>query len=112
MKPFDPKKPCQTRDGRKVIIYCTDAPGDCPIHGRIEGQSRPDCWRITGIFAPESLEMISDLVNIPEKIIRWINVYNKSGEFLSYKSKAEADYAAGSRRTACIKVEFEEGEGL
>lgn len=33
----------QTRDGRDVVIYCTDAPGDWPIHGRINGDRMPEC---------------------------------------------------------------------
>ena len=37
-------KQYQTRDGRKVTLYCVDAPGDYPVHGRIERMQDAKSW--------------------------------------------------------------------
>ena len=49
------------------------------------------------------------LREVKPKITRWINIYQN---FVGYETKEKADGAAGSRRIACVKVEFEKGEGL
>ena len=111
MKPFDPKKPCQTRDGKKVIIYCVDAPGEYQIHGRIEDDNYPRTWRLDG--RDTSLESTGyDLVNIQQKVEKWANVYTHFRTGYLYPTKSEADRSAEPDRIACIKVSFEEGEGL
>ena len=38
----------QTRDGRDVVIYCTDAPGAFPIHGRLNDIWRVVSWEYSG----------------------------------------------------------------
>lgn len=52
----------------------------------------------------------------PEKKVRWINVYeseNGHGTWVSiWSSKELADQKAALSRVACIRVEYEEGEGL
>lgn len=64
---LDFTKPVQTRDGRKVVIYTTEAPGTWPVHGRIEGTMEPWCWGRTGTFgiAPSPC----DLINTPPKMV-------------------------------------------
>lgn len=32
---FEAGKTYKTRGGEEAFIYCVDAPGACPIHGRI-----------------------------------------------------------------------------
>jgi len=51
----------------------------------------------------------------PEKIVKWVNIYGTidhpvPGNF--YDSKEKADREAMSSRIACIRIEFEDGEGL
>lgn len=41
-------RPVTTRDGRKVTLYCVDASGDWPVHGRIGEEPLPNAWRLTG----------------------------------------------------------------
>jgi hypothetical protein len=51
----------------------------------------------------------------PEKIVRWLNLYGNSENPVAggfYDSKFEADQFAEPSRIACIRIEFEEGEGL
>lgn len=62
----------QTRDGRDVVIYCTDAPGLCPIHGRVDGICRSLSWIKNGKvqYLSEDTDYFSDdpaldLVNRP-----------------------------------------------
>lgn len=60
----------------------------------------------------KELESQYDLINIPEKITGWVNMYDDY-VITMHKSKELADkYTHKSSRIACIKVEFEEGEGL
>jgi len=46
----------------------------------------------------------------PEKQERWINIYDFGRFDPPYKTKKEAD--TRSDRIACIRIEYEEGEGL
>lgn len=48
------EKKYRTRDGREVVIYCVDAPGGYPVHGRIEGVSLPQHWGIDGSRDPHT----------------------------------------------------------
>lgn len=56
--PEKPAKPCpwqpgneyKLRGGGTALIYCTDAPGGYPIHGRIQGDQHPQSWNKSGCF--------------------------------------------------------------
>lgn len=52
-----------------------------------------------------------DLVNIKEKKFRWVNFFG-GGCCSSHASRSEADRYHTGGRIACIKVEYEKGEGL
>ena len=43
----------------------------------------------------------------PEKKVRWVNMYK-----FFHKTKEEADLCASGSRTACVKVDYFDGEGL
>lgn len=55
-----------TKDGRKVFIYCTDAPNEgYPVHGRIYNSNTaciPHSWRIDGqhFEHPSTLDLVSE----------------------------------------------------
>lgn len=74
-KPLDFTKPIRTRDGKgKVVIYCTDAPDEFPIHGRIEfngGVVLVSRWCANGenFVIPDY-----SLVNVPEPLTVWITI--------------------------------------
>lgn len=113
---LDGSRPVTTRDGRKVVIYYTEAPDEYPIYGRIEGGPEPSCWGRNGTYRTMGPESIWDLIQPPRRFRyeRWVNVY-KDGSFSShYKTKESADLHCGQGRIACVKVviEGEEGEGL
>lgn len=114
-KPFDPDKPCQTRDGRKARIICKDRRHQqYPIvalleAGGVESQTShtKDGWLYdAGQSSPH------DLINIPERMEGWVNIYAYTVGDL-HKTKELADATAGSnRRIACLHLSFTEGEGL
>lgn len=112
---LDGTKPVTTRDGRKVTLYCIDAPGEYPVHGRVEDWL-PDAWRLDGTngsAAPEKLDLIQPKVK--HTITGWLNVYNeRERPHRFYENKRDADFNASSRRLACVPVTitYTEGEGL
>jgi hypothetical protein len=53
-----------------------------------------------------------DLIDVPVKHEAWMNIYSKYGGSAPHKTKADADRQAMAGRIACIRVEYEEGEGL
>ena len=63
---------------------------------------------LTGMIAKEPVT----LENVPEKHVRYLNVYTYGdGEIPRLKeSRARADAVAGNGRIACVRVEFEEGQ--
>jgi len=65
----------QTRDGREVRIYATDADGDHAVHGAINNQGcwRLICWDINGRRFGVGVKSQVDLVPIPQ--VKYFNVY-------------------------------------
>lgn len=58
----------QTRDGRAVTIYTTEADGRYPIVGAVKGDDRPAPWTAQGKWAPKDLDgYFLDLIPIPAK---------------------------------------------
>lgn len=47
------------------------------------------------------------LTNAPQKHVKWVNVYPTT-----HATREEADKRALPSRIACVRIEFEEGEGL
>ena len=114
---LDGSRPVTTRDGRKVVLYCVDAPGSWPVHGLIEGSPVPTAWKGNGRWYGTFYDKGSvDLIQPPRrfKYERWVNVYNDPSFGNHYATKENADRHAGLARIACVKVviEGEEGEGL
>lgn len=106
---IDWTKPVQTRDGRKVVIYCTDAPGTERVHGRVEGSGWPLSWQADGAYKCGGASSL-DLINAPEpKRVAWVNLYpDQHGS--AYKTKAEADEFCAHNRIACVRVEWSPGQ--
>jgi|SRR5215471_6757454 len=114
-KPFDPTKPVQTRDGRVAEIVRTnvDHP-DYPIlalirsrEGRQEGVQYTNEGRRYGSGHVNG----TDLVNVPEKIVRWVNFYPIGSHYSGcHISRETADKEATRERIACRRIEFIEGQ--
>lgn len=52
------------------------------------------------------------VIMAPKKHTYWMNAYPLSFGSDRYETKDQADRGAGRTRIACVRVEFEEGEGL
>lgn len=97
-KPLDLTKPLRTSDGEgRVTIYCVDAPGVKPVHGRVDyacGSSVLLSWHLDGSFSASG-PMNNDLINEPESTVRWVNIHEDERGILSldglFKSKDQAD---------------------
>ena len=92
---FEAGKTYKTRSGEEAFIYCVDAPGLTPIHGRIcdtpyawaeSGNSVAVCSHRHDLIAPE-----------PERISQtfWVNV-NTPNKHVIYTTKQWAEYYAGN----------------
>lgn len=115
MKPFDLEKALAgeaviTRDGREAtqitkfnvdrrLCICA------VISGRIHS------------FATDGscmdYETDRDLFMAPKKHVYWVNMYpNNRVQPATHKSRENADFGCEPDRIACLRIEFEEGEGL
>jgi len=105
----DLTKPVQTRDGRKARVLCTDRKHNisAPVIALLtEENGNEFCrtYRADGQYMP--CRSASDLVNLPEKRMIWVNVY--VGDYLTpHSSKELADMAAAVSRIACVEVQYE-----
>lgn len=120
MKPFDPSKPVRTRSGRAARIIATDLANRAGA-SRIAAAVMQDAGFESTLvvhsdgrvhrFGDTSFE---DLVNVPEKHVRWASIYMWQGGMSVWlnRTREDADENAKDGRIACIRIEFEEGEGL
>lgn len=111
---IDPAKTYRTRDGREVRIYAVDGDGAYSVHGAYKagGSWLCDTWKSDGSSLSRGGDHPNDLIEVKTKHVRWLNVYTNT---MGYPSREEADCAdnnAAYNRIACIRIEFEEGEGL
>ena len=109
---IDFNKPVQTRDGRKVRVLCADGRGDHPVVGYVACQNYLYSWRLSGHRYNTDETTITDLINVPETRVVWVNMYPDESSSVSKirVSKNEADVGAGHDREACIRVEYTVGQ--
>ena len=110
---IDPAKTYRTRDGREVRIYAVDGAELDGVHGAILFPERGwlACqWHSDGKYISND-QCSADLIEVKPKHVRWVNVYSH-GDWSDYEDRESADRFATSTRIACIRIEFEEGEGL
>lgn len=107
-KTFDPDKPYQRRDGKAAKIVHKTKEGKFVLV--IPENDLVYYCKENGRYLTSS-EHDADLVNIPEKIEGWLNIYE---EVYVHETKEAADRntSDSSNRIACIKVSFIKGEGL
>ena len=114
LKPFDLKeamagKPVVTRDGRGFLFggFNPNAMENVQIVGWVSGNC--EAYSNTGRYITGS-ESDNDLFMATKKIVRWVNVYPNTSD--AWRTEAMAEIARGPDCIACIRIEFEEGEGL
>jgi len=121
MKPFDLEKakaghPLVTRDGRKarLVGHVPEAVEPYRVYAYIEGQSCAYSFWESGNMGGGTND--EDLFMAPNKREGWVNVYGDcpphgditAGTSPAYSTKDIADLRAGSTRSACIRIEWEE----
>ncbi len=109
---FDPTKPVKTRDGRKARIICTDANNHQPIVALItesNGHEYNRNYTKDGFYFIGIGKSDSDLINIPERRIRWTNVYAYHADG-SYLTQELADENAAARRLGVLKLTYEDDQ--
>jgi hypothetical protein len=111
MKPFDPTKPVQTRDGREARIICTDYSGSVPgysIIALVTFARKQEIITLTPtgrFFLYQDKHSPNDLVNIPEKKSGWSLIYKDiqgrriTGSHI-YSTEQEAECAFASAACA------------
>lgn len=107
---FDPTKPVQTRCGYPARILATDVRGKFPVIAAVEKGGTETVFQF-GLDGDCDETTRLDLINIPQKHVRWVNVYATRADAV-HKSKDLADAYCSHDRIACIRIEFQEGEGL
>lgn len=118
---FDPTKPVQTRDGRPARVLGTDletVSGETIVAAikSFNGDA------ISTFFANGRLlsegEHRSDLVNIPEKHVRWLAIAGTDPVSHLHATACTSEEDARQylrlcrHPIACIRIEFSEGDGL
>lgn len=119
-------KPIQTRDGRQArLLGMRNHPKyprvvAAPAYGG-DGFENVDVYTEDGEVYAGGQPHACDIINAPQRHVRWLNVFRLQPDTLDglmlcwYSSRELADkwgVEGGSHRIACIRVEFEEGEGL
>lgn len=114
---LDLSKPVQTKDGAKVVILTTTAPGPYPVVGYITDELlfsshgvTSETWTIEGRFN-NKLETDTDLVNTPPPMVkRWLNLYHKSSSAMHSTEEAaiaaqkQAIPSAGYIKTIVVEI--------
>ena len=113
MKPFDPTKPCQYRNGEPARILCTDSGDELYPIVSITEKGVPITHDAKGL-ARVVRESEYDLINIPNKktVEVLVNVYPSGVDTYESEQDAIDDAATSIFARKKITFEVEEGEGL
>lgn len=106
---IDFSKPVQAKKGNEAVIYTTDGKGEYPVVGQVKKEDddwRSGCWTLSGENPTQDSDY--NLINVPEKHVRYINFY--SGGIGAHEDRKAADKVATASRIACIRIEFEDGQ--
>jgi len=109
-----------TRDGRKAVVLCTDAPGTLPIVGYIvdaDGESVGGSWMGNGRVyngATRRSDLMPPAPAAPEAVVRWVNHYHgKDGRaHLTLKEavRGSRDFNGNEAAIARTRVTFTPGQ--
>lgn len=109
---FDPNKPVQTRDGRKVRIICTDKRGLYPIVALISDGDGESCGTHTGdgkFSINREGDDPRDLINVPECKTLWANVYDGCVS-RTFHSRQDASGSRGADARGLVSLTVEDGK--
>ena len=101
-------------DGQQARVICTNAKGEYPVVALVTSSGgESEYTRFFKLSGESYTSPFLRIYNAPapkRKFVRWMNVYEARGQ--THHSREAADACAMSDRIACVRVEFEEGEGL
>lgn len=113
---IDWTKPIQTRAGLPARMLATDIKSKngnciCVAVTYPSGNEVVSAVTLEGLYYSNPSD--ADIINVPEKRVRYLNIY--PGSIYSYNNREDADTAAKRHdnwhnRIACIKVEYMEGQ--
>lgn len=103
--PLDLSKPIQLRDGTPAHFIGKRLSGSLVIEVECEIVYRNHDGSET-----HRGESSNDLINVPEKIVRWANIYECQWRATFHDSRGEANRQQESGRIACIRIEFTRGQ--
>lgn len=102
-------KPLMLRNETPFTLMGTNFRGTQPVQG-YAGDATYLCRHYAdGRYNCDGTDSPLDIVNVPEKIVGYVNIYLNNVGCLSC-SRSSADSSAGSDRTACIRIEYTEGQ--
>lgn len=111
---FDPTKPVRTRDGRPARILATDLKGEDPIAAAVlslfSGEGAEEViheYQEDGRYIRER-EHELDLLNVPERTFKFVNVYAGGTLGMSHRSESGANGAErAGYRIGLLKIILE-----
>lgn len=106
---FDPTKPVQTRDGRKARILTTNLKATSyTLAAAVICFGEEECiyTLLPNGRIDNAAESRMDLINIPEKTIRFVNVYPGNGS----NTLEEAKRVANVNSTGTLEVTIVDGK--
>lgn len=104
----DIKKKHKTRSGLDVRLVSDQGHPDWPIVGYVDNCSEPVCWDSEGFYIGTSEPDDYDLVEVKEKKVMYVNVYEDVKRVHNTKEFAKICQEEGI--IARIRVEYEEGQ--
>ena len=113
MKPLDLTKPLQTRRGEHAELVYDGPTGDFPLVVVVhfdDGTRDLRTYKRNGVLYNDE-NSSANLRNVPQRGECWVNIY-PDGIPRAHRTRELADKYAGPNRIACVRVEYEEGEGL
>ena len=116
MEELDKNRPVQLEDGRQVRNVCFDyrlVGGELGISAIVPSEDdKYDCIGVWYMDGTPYNPVFSNLINVPERVQGWMNIYPYYINGERYRTKKDADENASVDRIACIYITFIIGEGL
>lgn len=105
---IDIKKKYKTRSGFDVRLVSDQGHPNWPIVGYVNDCIEPVCWDSDGLYVGTSVPDDYDLVEVKEKKVMYVNVYEDVRRVHTTKKQAINSQEEGI--ISRIRVEYEEGQ--
>lgn len=107
----NPSRKVVTRDGKSVIIHCTNYGQNWPVLAKIEGSDSSMSYKSDGRYCFND-DSTYDLFFATEKHEGWVNVYKAGNtphsDTCIWPTEEEAKKWANDDYVATVKIEWEE----